>query len=35
MDHTKIDTTDLDSPRQELSKNGLEIVVALWIFSGN
>ena len=29
MDHTKIDTTDLDSRRQELSVRGLGFVVSL------
>ena len=27
MDHTEIDTADLDSPRRELSRGGLRIVV--------
>ena len=34
MDHTKIVQADLDSPRRELSNGGLEIVVALSVFSG-
>ena len=34
MGHTKIDTILLDSPRQELSSGGLEIVVALLVRSG-
>ena len=32
MNFTKICTADLDSPRRELSKNGLEIVIALSFF---
>ena len=32
MDFTKIVRADLDSPRQELSNGGLEIVVALLFF---
>ena len=32
MDHTKIDTEDLDFIRRELSVRSLEIVVALLVF---
>ena len=35
MDHTKIYTKDLDSPRQELSNRVLEIVVAITVFFGD
>ena len=31
MDHTEIDTADLDSPRRELSNGGLKSVVALLV----
>ena len=34
MNFTKICTADVDSPRQELSNGGLEIVAALAFFSG-
>ena len=34
MDHTKIDTADLDSPCRELSNNGLGIAVALLVRQG-
>ena len=34
MDYTKIDTTDLDSPRQELFVRSLGFVIALTVFSG-
>ena len=32
MDHTKIYTEDLNSPRREFSNGGLGIVVALTLF---
>ena len=35
MEHTKIDTADLDVPRRELSIRGLEFVVALSVIFGN
>ena len=34
MDHTKIDTADLDFLRRELSNSGLGFVVALLVRSG-
>ena len=34
INFTKMDQADLDSPRQELSNEGLESVVALTIFLG-
>ena len=30
MDHKKIDTAYLDSPRRELSVRGLKFVIAFW-----
>ena len=34
MDHTKINTVELDSPRRELSNGGLGFVVALLVRLG-
>ena len=34
MDHTKIDTAYFDSPRQDFSNGGLQIVVVLLVCSG-